>query len=137
LQTEEKLQLSSTTPIVTTVETLAQAIHRLSIENNQDEEVVKRILTCEAARYPHQEEGVTQPLEVDGRVFYLVLDSYNSNRNGSVDRTVAQINSIHYEEMHAMGLSEYRWEDGLTYMFTLLKRNAYRDYSASKPCWSR
>lgn len=120
----------------TTPETLAQAVHRMALKYNRDEVVAKRILKCEAEKYTQEKKG-TAPLEVDGRLYYLVLDSYNANKNGTVDRTVAQINSIHYPTMHKLGLSEYRWVDGLTFMFILLKRNGYSDYSASKACWSK
>lgn len=118
-------------------ESLTQAVHRLALKYNQDETQVKEILTCEAEKYPQPKEGETQSLSVNGRLYNLVLDSLNYNRNGSVDMTVAQINSIHFPEMHKLGLSEYNWEDGLTYMFVLLKRNGLTDYSASKTCWDK
>jgi len=131
------LQFNTITQHTQPKESLTQAVHRLALEYNQDEIGAKRILVCEAKKYPQAKPGLTQPLEVDGVVYNLVLDSYNSNRNGTVDRTVAQINSIHYPEMHQLGLSEYRWVDGLTFMFVLIKRNGYSDYSASKECWSK
>jgi hypothetical protein len=105
--------------VVQTSETLEQEIHRLSLKYNQNPQLISKIIKCEGEMYDDNGSW------------------WHKNQNGSIDAGPAQINSIHWKEMEKLNLSPYRWEDTVTFMFILIKRNGFSDYSASRYCWDK
>lgn len=61
----------------------------------------------------------------------------NGNENGSIDTGLMRVNSIHLPETKKLGLSIANYEDNVSYALILIKKNGWRDYSASKSCWSK
>lgn len=129
--------ISTSAPLILKTENLKKAISQLKpTESSAPEQVAQRV---------HQ-LWIQSPLKVSEELIMKVISCegkayrnpgwIHKNNNGTYDFGPAQINSVHLPEMHRLGLSESRWEDTVTFMFILLKRNGLNDYSASKTCWS-
>lgn len=60
----------------------------------------------------------------------------NGNNNGSNDVGVFRINSIHLPELKRLGLNRHDLYDNMKFATILIRRNGYRDWSASSKCWN-
>jgi hypothetical protein len=130
-----------TSPVLQEI-TLAQHVHQLAGKWGLSEVLLKRIIKCEAAKYPQEIEGITSPLEIDGIVYHIKLDSINHNkRNGviwSTDYGPLMINNYYHSgSMAAKGYSFLRWEDTVAYGVELLAHEGTRHWLASAYCWDK
>lgn len=97
------------------MDSLEIMIHKLSIEYEQDETLVRKIIVCESSMYE---------------------SAKHVNSNGTTDYGPMQINSIHKNAMKNLGLDIYKWQDSLRYGFILLSEQGVSPWNASKFCWS-
>ena len=58
----------------------------------------------------------------------------NENSNGSVDRGLFQVNSIHQETLDNMNLDPSNLYDNIDFALYLYNKNQLRDWSASSHC---
>lgn len=62
--------------------------------------------------------------------------AFNINKNGTVDKSIFQINSIHQEEAKLNGFDITTPTGNISMAILLMQKNKYRDWYASKSCWS-
>ena len=88
-----------------------------------------------------EEYGVTVPIPVIMEIVRCESSfnhkAYNpSNRDGSSDGGLFQLNSVHDKELNALGLDKYDLNDNIEYAMILMKRNGTRDWYSSEHCWN-
>ena len=57
------------------------------------------------------------------------------NFNGTVDRSIFQINSVHRIEALAMGLNIAKWQDNIKYAVYLASTSGLKPWQDSAHCW--
>jgi len=67
----------------------------------------------------------------------MQLHAKNHNANGTVDRGLLQVNSIHKEAAEDMGLNLAWGPDRLEYGVALLANQGTAPWYASEDCWNK
>lgn len=87
-----------------------------------------------------KEYGVTVPMPVIMEIVRCE-SSYNhkaynpSNRDGSTDGGLFQLNSVHDAELKALGLDKYDRNDNIEFAMRLMKRSGTGPWYSSAACW--
>lgn len=63
-------------------------------------------------------------------------DAINYNKNGTIDRSYFQINSVHQNEMERLGLNIKNKWDSLEFGFMLMAKQGLKPWYSSEHCWS-
>lgn len=101
-----------------------------------DKQFIKEIITMKAKEYGVNAQVAIKIAECESS---LNIDAFNpSNRDGSSDKGLYQINSVHYETTQSLGLDvKSSMYDNIEYAMMLMKENGTRDWYSSQHCWSK
>lgn len=107
-------------------------------ENNVqlDKQFIKEIITMKAQQYGVNAQVAIKIAECESS---LKVDAFNpSNRDGSNDSGIFQINSVHHTTTQSLGLDvKGSMYDNIEYAMMLMKENGTRDWYSSQHCWNK
>lgn len=106
------------------------------VQIKTDKEFIKEIITMKAKEYGVNAQVAIKIAECESS---LKVDAFNpSNRDGSNDSGVFQINSVHHTTTQSLGLDvKGSMYDNIEYAMMLMKENGTRDWYSSQHCWSK
>ncbi len=88
----------------------------MAVKYDVDPNLARKIIGCESSREPY---------------------AINHNKNGTIDYSFWQINSIHKKEAWRNNMDITNPLDNLEYGFILLSKEGVAPWSASQSCWSK
>lgn len=59
------------------------------------------------------------------------------NKDGTTDGGIFQLNSVHNQELTALGLDKFDLEDNIRFARILYDRNGLQPWKSSEDCWSK
>ena len=67
----------------------------------------------------------------------LVINATNKNKNGTIDRGLLQVNSIHTKRAKDMGFDLNMPSESLEFGVWLMSKEGLRPWNSSKHCWKK